>query len=460
MKIKTCKYCNSEDLHWERNSYGNWKLFSASGNEHRCHPNGANSSTPSAFYDFCIAEGVARRWVTKWANILNDHGYDINSVHSLRSATWLRGLGDHYNRQVLRFSASLRQNEAEQNEIDAALAAVNGTNLNNEIKTEETPTMTTVTSNGSFDFSVLGEFGDALEALKNPTISLEDVEEAAAKAAREAVEELVPVEHHITISVGENEKVEIDGRAHFQLEELITVVSLIENNHRVAPYLVGPAGGGKTTAASQAAQALGLPFIEASMGPATSAWDLVGFKNMNGDYVPGILRDSYENGGVVLLDEMDNANASVLNVLNPILSNGHFTFPDGNRIARHPDFVLISAGNTYGKGADRLYVGRSQLDAAFLDRWVTMDWDYDEDLERDIAHLDWWVEWVQSIRKAAFRHQMRVVISPRASIDGAILLRGGLSPERVANMRVWGNMSGDDKARLIAEVGEPQAPLS
>ena len=55
---------------------------------------------------------------------------------------------------------------------------------------------------------------------------------------------------------------------------------------------------------------------------------------------------------------------------------------------------------------------------------------------------------------------MRVVISPRASIDGAILLRGGLSPERVANMRVWGNMSGDDKARLIAEVGEPQAPRS
>ena len=67
----------------------------------------------------------------------------------------------------------------------------------------------------------------------------------------------------------------------------------------------------------------------------------------------------YEEGGVFLLDEIDAADANVFLVLNQALANGHLPVP--NRIGspqamRHQDFVLIAAANTFGNGANRMYV--------------------------------------------------------------------------------------------------------
>lgn len=145
--------------------------------------------------------------------------------------------------------------------------------------------------------------------------------------------------------------------------------------------LVGPAGGGKTTGTSLAAERAGLAYFEESMGPQTSKWDLVGYRSPDGLYVPGILREPYEHGGMLCLDEMDAANPAVLTVINSAIANGHCSFPDG-RVTRHPDFVLVACANTFGRGADRLYVGRQQLDAATLDRFVVVEWEYDERAER------------------------------------------------------------------------------
>jgi cobaltochelatase CobS len=69
---------------------------------------------------------------------------------------------------------------------------------------------------------------------------------------------------------------------------------------------------------------------------------------------------------------------------NAALANGVAAFPDGS-IKRHPETVIIAAANTWGFGGDANYIGRAKLDAAFLDRFVTLAWGYDEDLERTIA---------------------------------------------------------------------------
>ena len=66
----------------------------------------------------------------------------------------------------------------------------------------------------------------------------------------------------------------------------------------------------------QAAEILDLEFYEASMGPATSQWDLFGYRSPQGKYIPGILRQPFEFGGVLMLDEMDNANPNVMTALN------------------------------------------------------------------------------------------------------------------------------------------------
>lgn len=198
--------------------------------------------------------------------------------------------------------------------------------------------------------------------------------------------------------------------------------------------LVGPAGGGKTTACRIAAERAGLAYSERSMGPATSQWDLLGFVSpTTGNYVPGILRGPFENGGVLALDEVDNSNPSVPTAWNSALANGHFTFPDNIEVAKHPEFVCVACANTYGRGADRLYVGRQQLDAATLDRFVVMEWDYDERAELDWAGADdiarEWVPFVQRVRARATALKMRVVISPRASIYGARMLRARIRPQ-------------------------------
>ena len=240
---------------------------------------------------------------------------------------------------------------------------------------------------------------------------------------------------------------ERDFSRHVIVDELATWLG-----EAVHVFLVGPAGSGKTSAARAAADDLGLPYYEKSMGPQTSEWNLVGFVNpTNGQYIAGCLREPFENGGVLLLDELDAANPGILTTLNSALANGHYTFPDGVEVERHPDFRVIAAGNTFGGGADRVYVGRNQLDGASLDRFSNVPMDYDEDAEFYWAGLDQrdWVSYVQRLRHAAQDAAMRVIISPRASIAGAKLLRAGkLDRATIADRLIFQKMSSDDKTRL------------
>lgn len=236
------------------------------------------------------------------------------------------------------------------------------------------------------------------------------------------------------------------------------------NDHRLQPVLnrwvkigqnsmmVGPAGGGKTTAARIAANVNGFRYFEQSMGPQTSQWDLVGYNGPNGEFHPGFLYAPFKFGGLAMLDEVDAGNPGILVVLNSMMANGHYTFPNGEEVERHADFRIIAGANTYGRGADRLYVGRSQLDAATLDRFAVLDWDYDETVEFRWAGNDdtarAWTVFVQQVRKVAFDLKMRFVVSPRASIEGAKMLRGGCSRKEVEEARLWKGLSKDERAKF------------
>jgi midasin (ATPase involved in ribosome maturation) len=201
--------------------------------------------------------------------------------------------------------------------------------------------------------------------------------------------------------------------------------------------LVGPAGSGKTTVCHAVADALSLPFYAFSVGMQTTKTDLLGFVDANGIYRESVLYQAYKNGGVFLLDEIDAGNSNVLTILNAMLANGQYIFPNGERVGRNPDFVCFAAANTFGRGADRQYVGRNQLDAATLDRFVVRNFDYDEALERALTGNDDWCERVQAYRKASYDLKERIVISPRASIKGATLLAAGFKLKEVEEMVLW-----------------------
>lgn len=161
------------------------------------------------------------------------------------------------------------------------------------------------------------------------------------------------------------------GVQHVRFEALLRICRL-----RLHTYLVGPMGSGKTSAAKYVAEALGLDFGQKSVGLQTTEMDLLGYRDAHGGYQSTELRRLYQNGGVFLLDEIDAGNPQVLVVLNSLLANGECSFPDG-MIKKHKDFVLLAGANTFGLGGDRQYVGRCQLDAATLDRFVYMRWCYD-----------------------------------------------------------------------------------
>jgi len=110
-------------------------------------------------------------------------------------------------------------------------------------------------------------------------------------------------------------------------------------------YLYGAPGGGKTTAAKLIAAALKTPLYALALNAATPEYRLTGYLDATGTYRTTGFRRGYENGGLVLLDEIDNASGNLLTSLNTALENGFLEFPDGTVLA-HPEFHLIATGNT------------------------------------------------------------------------------------------------------------------
>lgn len=220
------------------------------------------------------------------------------------------------------------------------------------------------------------------------------------------------------------------GVAH---KQFVTLLSMLKCDD-IHVYLTGPAGSGKTTAAEQCAKALGLPFY--FTGAISSEFKLSGFINAQGKIVSTEFRKAYEEGGLFLFDEIDASYPQAVLAFNAALANGQMDFPD-RTVKRHKDFCCIAAANTYGTGADREYVGRQQLDAASLDRFVFLDWGYDEELEMNLCTNKEWLSFVQDVRRVITQKRIRHVVSPRASIKGASLLKGGLTKAEVMQCTIW-----------------------
>jgi cobaltochelatase CobS len=156
--------------------------------------------------------------------------------------------------------------------------------------------------------------------------------------------------------------------------------------------IVGPTQSGKTHLAIQVAKALSLPFTANSLSAGTRESDLFGWllpTKAGGtfEYHAAPLVNLALKGGLWLADEIDAADNNLLLSLNTLLANRKLYIPhrlEGQSIEVHPDFRCIAAANTWGTGADSQYVGRTQLDAATLARFVKVEVDYDPLLEQSL----------------------------------------------------------------------------
>lgn len=281
------------------------------------------------------------------------------------------------------------------------------------------------------------------EAVKKVALEAVDgrVGEVLSSMAGLIAEEVAKQVNKMEITIANLPPIEVD-KAHKMLP---TIIRYLANRRHI--MVVGPAGSGKTFVAEQAANALGLPFY--ATGKVADETKLTGFVDAGGTYRRTRFRDAYEHGGVFLFDEMDGSSPDALVAFNAPLAGQWADFPDG-MVKRHPDFVAIAAANTFGRGADRQYVGREQLDAATLDRFAVIEMDYDEDLELAISCDRDWTMYVQKVRKAVLDEKVRHVVSPRASIEGGVMLKAGEPRKAVEESYIWKGMEETVRNRVKA----------
>jgi hypothetical protein len=286
--------------------------------------------------------------------------------------------------------------------------------------------------------------GAALAAMIAPHI-LGTLTPAIARMVEQKLEGAVTVRIEVGRADGSVGKVE--GHSHPKLATLLRALSVKQaNGFAVNVFLVGSTSSGKTHGAGQAAKALGRTF--GAHGAMMMQHELMGFIDASGHYHRTPFRDAFENGGVVLLDEVDSWDASVTLSLNAALANGYASFPDG-MVPRHSDCVIIGGANTHGTGATAEYVGRNRLDSAFLSRFpVRIEWNPDPALEVAISGNPEFARRVQAARERARASGLKHLIDARQMQAGAALIAAGFTSDEAADMTYLAGLSKEQR-RMI-----------
>jgi MoxR-like ATPase len=293
----------------------------------------------------------------------------------------------------------------------------------------------------------------------------------AEQAAREQAEQAAREEAE---RQAEKDQKDAGGHAHPVFQKVLRLCRAGVN-----VMLVGPAGCGKTYLAEQVATALGKTFGSISGSSGVSESQLTGRLLPTGEggrfeYTPSVFVKEYESGGAFLFDEIDAFDPNVLLVANQALANGGFHVESRaaaglpTYVRRGEGSVLIGSANTYGTGADMLYVGRNGLDAASADRWYMVAMTYDPVFEASLIglprpHVTPWIpapaptdaevrslgEWVLSVREKASAAKLRRVVSTRAVQKAIAARRAGVPTEEI-KVDLLAGWSRDEKAKVGA----------
>lgn len=246
-------------------------------------------------------------------------------------------------------------------------------------------------------------------------------------------------------------------------EELVSNLKIRENT-----LIIGPTASGKTKGVQLAAEELGLPFYLKVVGNQSTEASIMGYNNANGVYVEGIAYKPFVEGGVLLIDEIDNGNPNVNLTLNA-LADRKVSFPCGMRDA-HPNFVLVATANTV-YGATLEYCGRNRQDVALTNRFVFMKWDYDKKLELQIAYAEYHkhnpnnnelaikvvptvVDEIHKFRESIKVLKINHIISPRTTLQAIRKLATGRTKKEVLNSIILKAVDVDTAKKLLNHVGD------
>ena len=291
----------------------------------------------------------------------------------------------------------------------------NNTNNNNNMEEQNTTAAATVNNNVNNNVnSAALNFMQQMFAQQQE----EGYQRAKAESAAEVESLKKQLDEAKNAGTGSIINVVVDGKKTTTKTEQVldpnfaNILKLVAAHENV--YLYGPAGSGKNTIAEQIAEALGVEFYY--QNTLVTKFDVSGYKNAQGEYEETPFYKAWKNGGLFFADELDNSTAEAIIALNAALANGYYTFPNsGEKVAKHPDFYCIAAGNTNGQGATEEYCGRYQIDESSRDRFAFIEIGYNAKIEESICggHLDI-LEFVRDLRSVAKSLQIKLICGYRA----------------------------------------------
>ena len=286
----------------------------------------------------------------------------------------------------------------------------NNNNNNNNMEEQNTATATAATANNNNGLDVLNSLFAQQQEM--------GYQRGKTEAAAEIDSLKKQIEEAKNAGTGSVINVVVDGKKTTTKTESILDPNFENILHLVAAhenvYLYGPAGSGKNTIAEQIAEALGVEFYY--QNTLVTKFDVSGYKNAQGEYEETPFYKAWKNGGLFFADELDNSTAEAIIALNAALANGYYTFPNSSeKVAKHPDFYCIAAGNTNGQGATEEYCGRYQMDESSRDRFAFIEIGYNKKVEESICggHLDI-LEFVRDLRSVTKSLQIKLICGYRA----------------------------------------------
>lgn len=306
-----------------------------------------------------------------------------------------------------------------------------------ELETQTESAQTTKSMGQQTDPSVL--IAQALEMMSKGGSIDESQVEAIVERKLKAVKPL-KVE---VVSAKATKRVEM---AHKNFADGVALLGLGKN---IA--LIGEAGSGKSFGAIQMAQSLDLDYVVESCHGKMQSFDLVGAMSpTTGSYISTKLRDAYENGKVLILDEFDRSNTETTIALNGVLAGDCYGFPDG-MVKRHTDFRVIACQNTFGTGSSKTYASAKAQDGSTLTRFTRLEWDIDAKLEMAICGDNDTTRAVQSVRKNAKDNGYdQILITPRQCIDANQMVDDlGWDLKKAIEFSCLNGLANDIKKRLL-----------
>ena len=148
-------------------------------------------------------------------------------------------------------------------------------------------------------------------------------------------------------------------------------------------------------------------------GKITDKYSIMAYNDPHGRFRVTPTYNAVAFGKLLTLDEFDNGNTDSFIIYNNIYSNllstletgkaRYITFGENVQTRVHPNFRMISAGNTDGEGENEAYSDRHKIDESVIERMVPIYFDYDNEVEKTIlGDYKAWYDIIVKFRSAAF----------------------------------------------------------